>query len=257
MAPRDGMTRAERENLARLARQRARLAKQLAAERQKALRADVEDQLAAQYQADEEIWADITRQAQAEVAKADKKIADICRRWGIPDEMRPQLHLSWYGRGSSASAECRTELRKLAQARIEAAGQAAKVTIDTKLLDVETELAIEGLESDRARQFLASMPSADELMPRVDIGELDGKPERQPWSPDPRVTGQLLTPSDGRAREERRQAIERALLANPEGSDRAIARMAGVDHKTVGKLRETGEIPTDSGEIPSDDGGAG
>jgi hypothetical protein len=254
------LSKSDRDQLVRLARQRARLAKQQVVERQKALIADVEDQLAAEYSSDEEIWRDITRQAKAEVEKADKRIADVCRSWGIPEEMRPHLNLSWYGRGSSGSAERRAELRRLAVARIESAGHSAKVTIDAKALDVETELVRDGLESAEAHAFLASMPSADDLMPRVDIGELDGKPERRPWEPDPKVTGQLLTPSGGSAREERRHAIERALTANPGASNREIARMVGVDHKTVGAARpQAGEIPTEAGEIPTilDDGGEG
>lgn len=248
-----GMTKGERDNLARLARQRSKLAKEQIKERQKVLQADIEDQLAAQHRADEEIWADITRQAKAEVARADAKVAEICRSWGIPDEMRPRLVLNWYNRGSSASGERRGELRRLAHARIEAAGQTAKTTIDHKLLEVETELVREGLESDRALAYLEAMPSADALMPSVDIGELDGKPERKPWTAPPELAGGLLTPSSGRAREERRKAVARALAANPDGSDREIARMAGVDHKTVGKARsEGGELPGEDGEFPTD-----
>jgi hypothetical protein len=252
------MSKAERDNLARLARQGGRLSKQHVKERQAALRADVEDQLAAEYRADEDIWTDITRQADAEVARADKKIAAICQAWGIPEEMRPRLSLSWHRRGSSASAERRAELRKLAHARIEQAGQSANVTIDTKVHAIETELVRDGLESSEAHAFLASLPSAEDLLPRVDIGELDGKPERRPWTPDPQLTGQLLTPSGGTAREEKRQALERALAANPDGTHRAIARMAGVDHHTVAAHRaEAGKPPTEAGESPTQDDAAG
>jgi len=252
------LSKSERDNLARLARQQGKVAKQMVAERQKALVADVEDQLAAEYRHDEDVWADITRQAQAEVAKADKKIADICKAWGIPEEMRPSLNLSWYKRGSSGSAERRAELRRLAFARIESAGQSAKVTIDQKVLTIETELVRDGLESAEAHAFLNSLPSAEDLLPRVDVGELDGREERRPWQPNPKLTGQLLTPSNGTAREERRQAIERALTANPDASDRAIARMAGVDHKTAAKYRaEGGKLPTEAGELPTDDAAGG
>jgi hypothetical protein len=247
------MSKGERDNLARLARQTGKLSKQHVKERLAALRADVEDQLSAEHASDEEVWADITRQAKAEVAKADKKIAEICRSWGIPEEMRPGLILTWSRRGSSASAERRAELRKLAYARIESAGKSANVTIDTRVLQVETELVRDGLESAEAHAFLASLPSAEDLLPRVDIGELDGRSERRPWQPNPELTGQLLTPSNGSAREQRRQAIERALTANPNGSDRAIARMAGVDHKTVAAARSAGgEPPGEAGEIPTD-----
>jgi hypothetical protein len=248
------MTQRDRDRLAGLARKRAKVSKQMVAERQKVLLADVEDQLAAEYQFNEEVWADITREAQAEVAKADAKIAEICRSWGVPEGFRPGLNLMWYSRGENAAAGRRAELRKLAQARIDAAGQTAKVTIDVKLLEIETELVRDGLDSAQAHRFLTSMPSVEELMPRVEIGELGegAEPERPHWHPSPELTRDVLTPSTGRVREERRRAIKRALAANPEGSNREIARMAGVDHKTVATHR-AGEFPADDGELPSDE----
>jgi hypothetical protein len=78
------MTRADRANLERLARKRAKVATSMIGERIKALRADVEDQLSAEYRYDDEVWAEITRGAAAEVAKADAKIAAICRQLGVP-----------------------------------------------------------------------------------------------------------------------------------------------------------------------------
>jgi hypothetical protein len=251
------MTQRDRDKLAGLARKRAKVSKQMVAERQKVLLADVEDQLSAEYDFGDEVWADITRQAQAEVAKADAKFAEICRSWGVPEDFRPGLNLMWYSRGKNAAAGRRAELRKLAHARIEAAGQTAKVTIDIKLLEVETELVRDGLDSAQAHAFLASMPSADELMPRVDIGSLEpgADVERPSWHPSPELTRDVLTPSTGRVREDRRRAIERALTANPGASNREIARMADVDHKTVAAHRpDAGEFPARDGELPGPDG---
>jgi ParB-like nuclease domain len=47
------------------------------------------------------------------------------------------------------------------------------------------------------------------------------------------------------SRRDRRGAVERLLTARPQWSDRRIAALAGVDHKTVGSVRRraTGEIP--------------
>jgi hypothetical protein len=42
-------------------------------------------------------------------------------------------------------------------------------------------------------------------------------------------------------RKERREQIERELVANPDASNREIARKLGVDHKTVAAVRD--EIP--------------
>ena len=241
------------DNLARLARKRAKVSKSMVAERVKVLLADVEDQLSAEYQFDEEVWADINRSAQEAVAKADAQIAELCRSWGVPERFPPGLNLSWYSRGENALAARRAELRKLAEQRLDALAKTAKTTIDVKLLDVETALVRDGLQSAEAHAFLEAMPTPDELLPRVDIGELEGgdEPERRGWEPPAGAAADLLTPTTGTAREERRKAIARALAANPDGSDRQIARMAGVDHKTVAKVRgDGGEIPTEDGELP-------
>jgi len=64
-----------------------------------------------------------------------------------------------------------------------------------------------------------------------------------------------------RTQADKRRAVER-LLADPEWarwSDRKVAEIAKVDHKTVGKIRRelSGEIPTGklvNGEIPKPSG---
>jgi hypothetical protein len=246
------LSRGDRDALTRLARQRARVAKGMVDERKKVLLADIEDQLTAEYDFDDTVWRDITRQAQETVAKADAEIARICQSWGVPEDFRPELHLQWFRRGQNAVAERRSELRRLAMRRLDSAAQSAKVTIDHKLVEIETELVREGLGSGEAHRFLESLPTPEQLMPQVAVGELRVQGERQPWESPLGLAAELLTPSTASTREERRKAIERALALNPEASDRAIARMAGVDHKTVGKVRgEGGELPTEDGEIPT------
>ena len=262
------MTKADRGNLERLARKRAKLATSMIGERVKVLRADVEDQLSAEYEFDDAVWADITRQARVEVARADAQVASICSAMGVPAHLRPSLNLGWMGRGENALAGRRAELRKLAHARIDAGAETAKVAIQQSLLEVETELIRDGLESAQAVKFIESMPSANELLSPVRVGELEeaassrgdnrfGDDETRGcyggWTPPLEAAGELLTPSSAAGREAKRQAVAQALAADPSRSDRAIAQMAGVDHKTVGKLRSVGgEIPSPSGEIPTD-----
>jgi len=101
------------------------------------------------------------------------------------------------------------------------------------------------------------MPTPDQLLPTVDVGELklgsappteveELRARYNQWTPPQETAGQLLTPSSASNREEKRQAVAAALAANPDASDRAIGREAGVDHHTVGKLRgQAGEVPTE------------
>jgi hypothetical protein len=167
------MTRAERLELARLVRLRASVAKKDAEQRQAQLLADVEEQLAARYQANHAAWADVHELADKVVAAADAEIARRCRELGIREDFRPSLSLGWYSRGENADRNRRGELRKVAQVRLEAATRAAKVEIDRQAAALLSELASGALESDAARGFLEAMPSIDDLMPPLTIDALD------------------------------------------------------------------------------------
>lgn len=223
------MSKSERDNLAKLARQRARVSKSMVAERAKVLAADVEDQLSAVYRFDEDVWADVNRTAKEAVAQANAQILEACRQWGIPEQFAPSLVLQWYGRGESAMASRRSELRRLAAARIAESVASAKVAIDSAQLAVETELVRDGLTSARAHEFLAAMPTPEDVLPRVELGELDGTPQQRTrnWEPATGVVSGLLTPTTGAGREEQRArttaalgGIERPALDSAEGVQR-------------------------------------
>lgn len=258
------MTKADRGNLERLARKRAKVAQAMIGERVNVLRAEVEDQLTAEHKFDDALWAEVTAKAQQEVAKADAAVATVCRGLGIGADLRPSLSIGWAGRGENAQAGRRAELRKLAHARIDSAAASAKVAIEHELLKVETELIRDGLETADAVAFVEAMPTPEQLLPSVDIGELapseqdDTRRSRySSWEPPQQLTGQLLTPSSASTREAKRQAIVEALAANPAASDREIGRWVGADHHTVGNLRGAGgELPTPTGELPTESGGS-
>lgn len=101
------MTRREREDLAKVARLRARVARSAIVQREAELLADVEAQLAVEYASTDEAWADITKGAVEAVAEADRQVAALCRERGIPEEFRPGLNVSWYARGRNAEASRR------------------------------------------------------------------------------------------------------------------------------------------------------
>lgn len=167
------MTRGERDDLARVARLRAKVARTNVGQREAELLADVEEQLAAEYAFTDEAWADLTKGAAEAVAEADRQVAELCRQRGIPEDFRPGLTVGWYGRGRNAVPARRAELRKVAQTRIAAAAKAAKAAIEAREADVLTELLAGGLTSDAARSFLESIPSAAALMPPLQVRELE------------------------------------------------------------------------------------
>jgi hypothetical protein len=168
------MSRAERIELAKLARMRAKVARTQVDHRAAELRADVERQLSAEYDFGDEAWAEITSAAAQAVKDANRVVAAKCQERGIPTEFAPSLSVSWYGRGRNAEAGRRAELRKTAQTAIEAQAKQAKATIEVKSLDVQTELLAGGLSTSAAHAFLAAMPTPAELMPAINVKMLGG-----------------------------------------------------------------------------------
>ena len=248
------MNKTEREELARLARQRARLAKSKAAEREKILLAEAEDLMATQFAAQDEAWASATTMTAEACRRANEQIKAECAVMGIPAHQAPVLVLNWQSRSTGFTDESRrAELRRVAQSRLAALTASAKTAIDEQLLEIETALIAGGLESAEAAAFLQRMPTAEQLMPALSLDDLGVKT----WQPPQGAAAALLTPSTPADR--KRTAIRRAIEANPGASDRQIAAIAGCDHKTVAAHRDrgepAGELPARARELPAQDGG--
>ena len=168
------MTRRDREELGKVIRLRARVAKAglitLAADR----KADVERQLSAIYKADAKEWREITAEADRVVATAQAAVARICDERGIRQEFQPSLALHWCGRGENAVASRRGELRKLADARIDADLKAGCQCLEAWTAEKLTALLAGGLTSADAHHFLESLPSPEALLPAIRLTpELD------------------------------------------------------------------------------------
>lgn len=257
------MSKSDRNNLERLARKRASVAKANIAERTKVLRAEVEDMLTAEHKFDAALWADVNNAAARAVAEADRKIAAKCLALGIPENLRPSITIGWQNRGENHLKERRAELRRLAHARIEAAAESAKRIIESNLLDVETALITDGLETADALAFLTSMPTPEQLMPGVALDQITDGPRpddaqrySRGWEPPIGVVGELLNPTTATSREAKRLSIAAALASAPEASNREVARMAGVDHHTVAAVRGelAGNPPISPPDSPVDGG---
>jgi hypothetical protein len=251
------MTKGEREQLIRLVKARARQAEREAEMREKVLLAEVQNDLTAEYEAHEALWADAVTLAEEVVGKANADIAAACMDLGIPAKHAPRISIGWQSRSPEYSNRGRrAELHKLAETRLAALTKTAKTAIQAAALDSEEALVMGGLESSEARQTVAALPSVEQLMPSLSLDDLGVTH----WQPPEDSASQLTTPLTPTDRKRRR--ILRAIEANPGASDRKIAQLAGVDHKTVasnrrkpgGEIRAiTGEIPTDSGEVPTEE----
>lgn len=168
----DAMTRGDRNELLKIARQRERVARSEVDQRAAELRADVEAQLSATFSAEDEAWAEVMAEVSQHIGEVNAHIDRACEARGIDEDFRPHLSARWVERGANSFGPRRAELRMAARARIEAEAKAAKHEITAASAKVQTELMAAGLTSDAAQRFLSAMPTAEALMPKFDASEL-------------------------------------------------------------------------------------
>ena len=153
----------------------------------------------------DEVWERATKIAQAALAKANEQIAARCHEIGIPKRFAPGLDLSWYGRDENATTQRRDELRKMAETRIVAIERKAVTKIELSCLAAQEQIALSGLTTEAARQFVEALPKIEALMPRLTFAEVTGEAE-------PPVAEQLVSPNALRQRRyrERQKALRDA-----------------------------------------------
>lgn len=168
------MTKTEREELKRLARERARVAKHDAQRRSADLKAMFEQELLTHYDYNrDEVWKEAVEAATKAGEEAAAKIAERCEELGIPAAFAPRLTVSWQSQGPAAVQYEQADIRRAAYKRIEASERLAIAEIDRGALEIQTQLVRAGLTSEAAVAFLDQMPSVADLMPAVDMDELD------------------------------------------------------------------------------------
>jgi hypothetical protein len=242
------MTPTERNQLIRLVKGRAKQAERDAEAREKTLMAEVLDLMTAEFEANDKLWNDAVVIAEQAAAKANAQIAAQCAELGVPPKEAPRLDLGWRSRGDSYGDRMRRrELEKLAAVRLAALTKEAKTRIQAAALDAEEQLVLGGLQSSEARVVFESLPTVEDLMPALQLEDLGVTR----WQPPADAAGQLTAPLTTAAR--RARIIARAIEAHPGASDRAIAKLAGVDHKTIAAhRRDGGELPAAGGKFPTD-----
>jgi hypothetical protein len=168
------MTRAERHDLLVLARKREKVAKTEAEARAAELLADFEHQMASIYHWDDSaVWSEAHRIAKEAQDKANAMIAEECQeRLGIPANYAPRIETAWRGRGENASKDRQAELRRVASARIDEITKTAKHQIEASSATAQERIIATGLASE-ARKLLTEIPSPEQLMPTLDMQEIE------------------------------------------------------------------------------------
>lgn len=174
------LDRRETAELANLVKMRARLAREDADVRGATMLAEFEAELAREYPANDERWAEIVRRGDDLIKEADAEIGRICDEVGIRPEFRPSLNAYWSSRGENKLKERRAELRKVAETTVKAMVKDAKLTIGREELRARTVLAEQVLTSDQAKGLLEAVPTVEELLPTLALREIEAATPHRP-----------------------------------------------------------------------------
>jgi hypothetical protein len=123
-------------------------------------------------------------QREAMVALADRAVADAratlldaIRAEGLPERLAPRLTIERRDEGWVAGR--RHALRQLAVARTEAAGREALTTLSRRESDLRVRIVAAGLRDETTARAAASwldlIPSAEQLVPFLDLAELEAE----------------------------------------------------------------------------------
>jgi hypothetical protein len=168
------MTKAEREDLAKLIRNREKVMKTAAAQRSAQLLAEFEQQMASVYSYDQdEIWKQATALAKAAVDEASQQITARCEELGIPARFAPCLKLEWRGRDENAVRERRDELRAVAKSRIAAIEKETCTKIEMHCLDAQAQVLAHGLTTASAIAFFDQLPKVEMMMPALELPAIE------------------------------------------------------------------------------------
>jgi hypothetical protein len=168
------MSKADRESLLKIARLRERVTKSGLAEVGAQLLVDLDKQLDTTYSFDQDkIWAESLAIATQAAQEAQAKVRERCRELGIPSRFAPSIYRpGWCSTGQQATKERRTEIRQIARTQVDALIKAGKRKVEEASLDVQTRIIASGL-AEQAKEFLEAMPTPEQLMPRLNLGELE------------------------------------------------------------------------------------
>jgi hypothetical protein len=167
------MTKAERDELARLIRQRAKVDRANIDARRAELLADFEQSMATVYDREDAAWRDIWEDAQRQHREIEERLKQRADELGIPHLFRPRAIELWMRRGQNEDPDRRREFRKVAETRLDAMARRAKLRVDEAEVATLGKIVAHGLTTTLAVEFLAAMPQVGELMQPLDRAEIE------------------------------------------------------------------------------------
>lgn len=166
------ITKTERAELRSIVRQQFKVLRAELDQRELEMRANVEDQIAERYAAEDEKWSVLQHEVHEAVMECNRVINDSIYKHGY-QEKGPTERM-WVMEPSMKQPQAdRTELRRHAHSRIRAQVRDARLSLDRQEADLLRTLAVGALETDEAHTFLTSIPTVGELVPTARLTELE------------------------------------------------------------------------------------
>jgi hypothetical protein len=168
------LTRTEREGLLRILRANVKAAKAAILSREAELKPAFEIQLDTIYAPDgDPVWNEAYKAALKACQPYIERIEQRCNELSIGTRYRPKLRPpSWQYGDEQIFKELRIERRKIAHAQIEEKLKKDAEELERKSATMQMEIIAEGFITEAARQFMATLPNIDQLIPPLRIEEL-------------------------------------------------------------------------------------
>lgn len=168
------MTPGERRELRTVVRQRMKVLRADVEQRRMELLADAEARLVDRYRQQDKQIEDLNF-AIAEVAeKASREITDlIIAARGDTEGVSIRRPVRIQTPRLNSYTEDRAQLHRAMVAGVEAQVKQALLSLDRQEADLLQSLALQTIETDAARQFLAGIPSVGELVPAARLNEIE------------------------------------------------------------------------------------
>jgi hypothetical protein len=168
------MTPGERRQLGAVVRQRMKVLRADVAQRRMELIAAAEARLVERYREQDKQIDDLNFRIAEIAEQASREITDlILAARGDSDGVSIRRPIRLAAPRLNTYTEDRTQLHRAMVAGVEEQVRSALLDLDRKEADLLQSLALRSLETEAAREFLASIPSVAELVPSARLREIE------------------------------------------------------------------------------------
>ena len=208
MNPAKKLTQRDIDYITRQLRANVKAAKAKILGRAASLKAAYEIQLETHYPPDgDPVWNAEYNAALAECEQHSKRIEQRCIELGIGTRFRPKLHgPSWSYGGEQLFRDLRAERRRIAHAQIDEKLKRDVDELEAKSAATQEDIYLHGL-TDAAKEFMAKLPSIDQLVAPLRVDELAALIEGKSL-PSQTLTAQLNTLLDAQKAAELKERNE-------------------------------------------------